>query len=137
MMALQDDQAFGFLVRRGEARLQAWGQWAAEDTSKRLGVPDKSPFARLYAPDLGDVWEQEAPEVQLAPDDAEAQAVERVVVGMPFLDRTLLYYAYVMRLPVSSRRRDVQTVVRRMRMSSEEVESALRRLCEHVGRMRL
>ena len=124
-------------VLRGEARLCNWGNWCAGDTARSLREPNQSPIARLYQPEKGDTYEEDLMPTPLPPNDEEAAAVERQVLAMALMDRLLLYYAYVLKYPVSSARRGVPTLVRRTGLSEEAVNARLARICENVGRLKL
>jgi len=134
-VGMSSDEYYGSL---GERRLTNWGEWSAEDTARRLGFPSQVPIARHYRPDAGDVW-LESSEIEIEPviDDLEAAAVEQAVLGFGDDDRYLLFLAYVRKLPVTSSRRGMPTLVRYTRSNEEAVRSALDRLAVTIGQLRL
>lgn len=121
----------------GEERLCRWGLWCAGDTAKKLKMPSQSAFARLYQPELGDIW-AEPDEIQPESliDDAEAAKVEAVVLTMSDRDRYLLTLAYIYRYPISSKHKNVPTLVRRMGNSEDAINAALSRITEFIGQLR-
>lgn len=127
------------LIReRGEWRLMNWGEWCAGDTSKKLRMPSQAAFARLYQPELGDVWAEPGEvEAETTVDESQAAAVEREVLRMSHGDRYLLMLAYVFKYPVTSSRRGVPSLVRRTGMNQTAVEDALSRLTHHFGSIRV
>lgn len=121
----------------GERRLCSWGLWCAGDTAKKLKMPSQSPFARLYQPELGDVWAEPGEiEPESLIDDSEAEKVEAAVLKMDDADRYLLMLAYVYRYPVTSKHKNMPTIVRRMRSSEIAVNAALSRITEVIGQLR-
>lgn len=125
-----------YRIQRGQRLLSNWGDWCAGDTARRLEMPRESPFARMYVPDLGDVWQEEPEPVEIPPNDDEAALVERAVLALVEADRLLLYYAYVLKYPVTTAKKTSRTLVRRMRMDEESVKARLARLEGEIGKLK-
>lgn len=75
------------LSRRGERLLENWGRWAREHDAA-LGYPKGAPWARLYRPDAGDVWEGPAEGAEAARvSEDDAVTTEAFVLHLGHLHR--------------------------------------------------
>jgi hypothetical protein len=124
------------ICAEGDRRLANWGDWCAGDTSRKLQMPSRTPFADMYQPEKGDVWVENI-EAEAVISDSEAARVEQEVLRMADRDRYLLMLAYINKYPVTSKRRGVPSIVRRMGWDEDGVRDALARICHHVGQIRM
>lgn len=85
-------------LSRGEERLENWAVWALSFSS-RLDYPRAAPWARLYKPDAGDIWEGIEPDDVKPPvDEDDAAAMEAFVRSLAAMEKRVVRVHYLGKL---------------------------------------
>lgn len=85
-------------LSRGEERLENWANWSLSFSS-RLDYPRAAPWARLYKPDAGDIWEGiEADQVKAPVDEDDAALIEAFVRTLSAMHKTAVRAHYLGKL---------------------------------------
>ncbi len=82
-------------LTRGEERLENWANWSLSFSS-RLDYPQAAPWARLYKPDAGDIWEGiEADQVKAPVDEDDAAVMEAFVRALSAMHKSAVRAHYL------------------------------------------